>query len=185
TEATRLVVQYPDGAALPAVLLSRPGATGAPVLVAAAGGRAEGFKAARGLVDAGRTVLIADVTGVGEIGREKYIFYGAKERPDEGLGAMQYLVGKPLVGRRARDLLVLAGWLRRRTGSAPDLVATGFLAIPAAHAFAADRSAWGRVELRDRPPSWEEVLASRPPSLTYYADVVPRAYAAYDWPELL
>ena len=96
-----------------------------------------------------------------------------------------HLVGAPLVGRRARDMIVLGDWLRRRFGSAPTLVATGYLAIPAAHAFAVDRSAWQSVEIVDRPASWEEILSSRPPEMTYYADLVPRAYATYDWTELL
>lgn len=184
-EVTRVVVQYPDGAMLPAVYLSRSGVSGLPVLVASAKGRADGLRIARSYVDAGRPALVADVTGIGEIGREKFIFYFAKERPDEGLGAMQYLIGKPLVGRRARDLLVLGDWLKRRAGAAPELVATDFLAIPAVHAFAADRSAWFAVRIVNQPPSWEEVLASRPPDMTYYADLVPRAYMVYDWPELL
>ena len=185
-EVARLAVQYPDGAMLPAVYLKRVGVpTDVPVLVAAAKGRVEGLKIARRYLEKGHPVLVADVTGVGEVGREKHIFYRADERPDEGLGAMQYLIGKPLVGRRARDLLVLGDWLRRRTGAAPKLVATGFIGVPAAHAFAAERTAWSSIELLDAPASWEEALASRPPTLVYYADLVPRAYGAYDWTDLL
>ena len=185
-EVTRLAVQYHDGAMLPAVYLKHVGIPAdAPVLVAAAKGRADGLKIARRYLEKGHPVLVADVTGVGEVGREKHIFYRADERPDEGLGAMQYLIGKPLVGRRARDLLVFGDWLKRRTGAAPKLVATGFLGIAAAHAFAADRDAWSSIVLNDKPASWEEVLASRPPALAYYADLVPRAYAVYDWTELL
>ncbi len=183
-DVARLAVQYPDGAMLPAVYLSRPGASGSPVLVASAKGRAAGLAIARRYLEKGCCVLVADVTGVGEVGSEKFLFYSAKERPDESLGAMQYLIGAPLVGRRARDLLVFGDWLRRRCGKAPLLVATDYIAIPAAHAFAADRAAWESLEIVDRPLSWGEILASPPTTATYYADLVPRAYATYDWVDL-
>jgi len=132
--------------------------------------------------------MIADITGIGEIGREKFFFYGAKDRPDEGLGAMCYLMGEPLVGRRATDLRVLAELFAKRCGGAkPQLLASGPLAIPAAHAFAADPSAWSGIELVERPDPWFKVLkdgAANPVELRY-ADIVPRAAMSYDWTELV
>jgi hypothetical protein len=156
-----------------------------PVLVAAHSGRVRALKLAQAYIDSGRPVLIADVTGVGEVGQMMYVFYAAKERPDEGLGAMQYLMGKPLVGRRALDMLLLSDYLFKRYGVRPTLVASGFLSVPAAHAYAAEASAWDGIELVEKPLSWEEQLASVPPELIYYADLVPRAYLKYDWTELL
>jgi hypothetical protein len=184
---TRVVAQYGSGAMMPMVLLERKSAGEAkkPVLVASHAGRARALKLARAYLDAGRPVLLADVTGVGEVGQEMYIFYAAKERPDEGLGAMQYLLGKPLVGRRALDMLLVSDFLAKRYGSRPTLVASGFLSVAAAHAYAADKSAWDSVELVERPLSWEEQLASVPPELIYYADLVPRAYLKYDWVDLV
>jgi hypothetical protein len=94
-------------------------------------------------------------------------------------------MGKPLVGRRALDMLLLSDYLFKRYGVRPTLVASGFLSVPAAHAYAAEASAWDGIELVEKPLSWEEQLASVPPELIYYADLVPRAYLKYDWTELL
>ena len=185
----RIVVQYPKtGAVLPAVFVAKPGADGDPVLVAAWGGRGKGLRRAAPYVENGHPVLIADVSGVGEVGREMFIFYGEKARPDEGLGAMCYLMGEPLVGRRATDLRVFAEILSGRCGGRkPLLVATGPLAISAAHAFAADAEAFSGVELADAPKAWFDVLrgGSRDGTCLYYADIVPGAALSYDWTELI
>ena len=188
-DVARIAVQYPKtGALLPAVVVAKKGASGDPVLVAAYGGRATGLRMAMPYVEAGRPVMIADVSGVGEIGRAMHVFYGMKDRPDEGLGAMCYLLGEPLVGRRATDLLVLAEVLSKRCGGRrPLLVASGPLAIPAAHAVAAQAEALTGVELADPPDSWFDVLkaGSKSSDLLCYADLVPRAALGYDWTELI
>jgi len=185
----RVVVQYPGtGHMLPSVCIERAGADKQPVVVAAWGGRTNGLEIARRYVDAGHPVMVADVSGIGEIGREKHFFYGAKDRPDEGLGVMCYLMGEPLVGRRATDMLVFAEVMAGRCGGRkPLLVASGPLAIPAAHAWAAGAQALSGVELRNAPPSWRDCVeggASRMEA-TRYADIVPAAYVEYDWTDLL
>ena len=184
----RIAVQYPaTGQMLPAVCISRKGAAGEPVLIAAWGGRTNGLEIATEYLARGCTVMLADISGVGEVGREKFIFYGAKERPDEGLGAMCYLMGEPLVGRRATDLLVFSEVLSGRCGGKkPRLVATGPLSIPAAHAWAADMSAWSGIEVKSAPASWREGVEGGRGWQTplRYADIVPLAYFTYDWTEL-
>ena len=188
-DVARVVVQYPvTGHMLPAVCVARPGADKAPVVVTAWGGRTNGLAIAGAYVDAGHPVMIADVSGIGEIGKEKFFFYGAKDRPDEGLGAMCYLMGEPLVGRRATDMLVLADVMAGRCGGRrPILLVSGPLAIPAAHAWASDASAWSGVEVRDAPASWRDCVEGGAARLekTRYADIVPTAYIHYDWTELL
>ena len=185
----RVVVQYPGtGHMLPSVCIAKRGADKSPVVVAAWGGRTNGLEIARSYVDAGHPVMIADVSGIGEIGKEKFFFYGAKDRPDEGLGAMCYLIGEPLVGRRATDMLVMADVMSNRCGGQrPLLVASGPLAIPAAHAWAAGASALSGVEVRDAPPSWRDCVdgGSKRMESTRYADIVPAAYIEYDWTDLL
>lgn len=185
----RVVVQYPGtGHMLPSVCIEKQGADKSPVVVAAWGGRTNGFEIARSYVDAGHPVMIADVFGIGEIGKEKFIFYGAKDRPDEGLGAMCYLIGEPLVGRRATDMLVMADVMAKRCGGQrPLLVAAGPLAIPAAHAWAKGASELSGVEVRDAPPSWRDCVegGSKRMEATRYADIVPAAYIEYDWTDLL
>ena len=188
-DVARIVVQYPRiGAMLPAVCIAPKGADKGPVLIADYKGRAHALRLAAPYLENGHPVMLADVSGVGEIGREKFFFYGAKERPDEGLGAMCYLMGEPLAGRRATDLRVLGEILSKRCGGRkPLLVAVGPLAIPAAHAYAADVSAWEGVELADKPGSWYDALkeGSKGDAFLYYADIVPGAALAYDWTELI
>ena len=186
---SRIAMQYPaTGHALPAVCISRNGASGDPVLIAAWGGRTNALAVAAEYLAQGCTVMLADVSGVGEVGREMHIFYGDKDRPDDGLGAMCYLMGEPLVGRRATDLLVFAEVLSARCGGKkPRLVATGPLAIPAAHAWAADGASWSGIDVKDAPASWRESIegGKEKQSFLRYADIVPRAYFAYDWADLL
>ena len=177
-----VVVMYPDGEMLPCELAGEDGTP--PVLVVDSRGRDKGRETAAKYIAKGRAVLIADIAGIGEVGFSKKTFYGA-ERADEELGAMQYLMGEPLVGRRATDILVLGRWLGYRFGVVPQLVAEGPLAIPAAHAFAAGTNAWMGVEIVNRPPSWKEVIGSGIAIRMHYADLVPRAYLHYDWPDLL
>ena len=188
-EASRIVVQYPKtGHALPAVVLKRANAEKAPVLVTAYEGRAQGLALARPYLDDGHPVVIADVSGTGEVGSPLHLFYGQKNRPDEGLGAMCFLLGEPLVGRRATDILVLAEVTGRRFGGErPLLVASGPLAIPAAHAYAAGAEAFSGVRLEAPPPGWADVLSggSADGTVLYYADIVPQAALSYDWPELI
>ena len=186
-----VVVLYPDGETLPAEFARSthlaPTTTHlAPSLIVDSRGREKGLEtASKYLAEAPeRTILVADVSGVGEVGWSANTFYGA-ERSDEALGAIQYLIGEPLVGKRATDMLVLASWLKKNFGVAPMLVAEGPLVIPAAHAYAADRSAWSAVEMVNLPPSWKAYLAGGISQRLHYADLVPRAYSFYDWPELL
>lgn len=185
----RVAVQTPrTGHLLPAVFLSKAGATGVPLLVAAWNGRREGLRLARAALAQGRPVLLADLTGVGEIGRERHFFYGRTDRPDEGLGVMSYLMGRPLVGRRATDLLVLADVLSKRCGGRRcALLASGPLAVAAAHAFAAEPSVWAEVSIENAPASWRTVLEGGDAEKTdlTYAELVPRAYFVYDWTDLL
>ena len=101
---------------------------------------------------------------------------------------MCYLIGEPLVGRRATDMLVMADVMSNRCGGLrPLLVASGPLAIPAAHAWAAGASTLSGVEVRDAPPSWRDCAegGSKRMESTRYADIVPAAYIEYDWTDLL
>ena len=92
------------------------------------------------------------------------------------------------LGAENSDMLVLAEVMARRCGGKkPILVASGPLAIPAAHAWAADSSSWSGVEVRDAPASWRDCAEGGAARLEYtrYADVVPTAYIEYDWIDLL
>ena len=185
---SRIAFMYPDGLALPAVLLEGEETDPAkpPVLMVAAAGRGAFTNEVQTCLSRGERVMVADVTGAGEIGKGLHVFYGCADTPEEGTAVMLYLMGESMVGRRASDILLLADWLKRRFGKAPRVCAKGSVAIAAAHAFAADRSLVAGVEVSDAPPSWSEIIETPgAPIPNRYAWCVNGALIHYDWTELL
>ena len=185
---SRIAFMYPDGLALPAVLFEGEKADPAkpPVLMVAAAGRGAFTNEVQACLSRGERVMVADVTGAGEIGKGLHVFYGCADTPEEGTSVMLYLTGESMVGRRASDILLLADWLKRRFGQAPRVCAKGSVAIAAAHAFAADRSRVAGVEVSDAPPSWSEIVETPgSPVPNRYAWCVNGALVHYDWTELL
>ena len=188
TAVSRIAFMYPDGLALPAVLFESEKADAAkpPVLMVGAKGRGAFTNEVQECISRGERVMVADVTGAGEIGKGLHVFYGCADTPEEGTAVMLYLLGESLVGRRASDILLLAGWLKRKSGIAPRVCAKGSVAIAAAHAFAADRSLVAGVEVSDAPPSWSEIIETPgAPIPNRYAWCVNGALIHYDWTDLL
>ena len=183
----RVAFVYPDGLELPACWIApaTPDPSKPPVMMTGANGRAAWADEALACLAGGASVLVADITGYGEIGKPNAIFYGANECPEEGVSAMLYLMGETMTGHRATDMLVAARWIKEKTGLAPELRAYGSAAIPAAHARAADPSAFSRVSVRDQPMSWREFIEKGDTVQYRYAYTVPGALLHYDWPELL
>jgi hypothetical protein len=139
-------------------------------------------------LDAGKAVLVADLTGLGSIGKGRYNFYGAaKEVPEEGTAAMLYLMGESMVGRRATDLLVLSDWLAKRGFADVSLVAKADVAIAAAHAHAACPGAFTSVKTIEPSPSWAQMLSAENDSResVRYTYLVNGALNRYDWVDLL
>ena len=64
------------------------------------------------------------------------------------------------------------------------MIAVGRASIPAAHAFAAARRLFSKIETIDAPGAWAELFAddAKP---TRFADVVHNAWRFYDWTDLL
>lgn len=193
---TRIAFMYPDGFALPAVLMEGRDSDPAkpPVLMTGASGRGAFASEAQTCLSRGERVLVADVTGAGEVSgalgiakdRDVHVFYGCKDTPEEGVSVMLYLMGESMVGRRASDILLLADWMKRRFGSPVRLVAKESVAIAAAHAFAADRSLFAEVRTSDAPPSWAEIVEHPgAPLANRYTWCVNGALLEYDWPDLL
>ena len=153
-------------------------------------GRADWAEAAKARLAEGASVLVADITGYGEIGLPNKIFYGTDDCPEEGFSAMLYLMGESMTGRRATDMLVLADWVKAKTGVAPELEARGSAAIPAAHARAADVSAFAKVTVADAPKSWTQMIETdvitKEATAGYrYTYLVVNGLLHYDWPDLL
>ena len=185
---THLAFIHRDGLALPAELVVRAGAEPtAAVLSVGREGRAAALAAARGELDAGKAVLVADLSGLGSIGRGRHVFYGATDCPEEGTSAMLYLMGESMVGRRATDILAVADWLSGRGFQEVSVVAKNDVAIAAAHAFAAKPGAISSVRTVDAPPSWAQMLSPENDGKENlrYTFVVNGALNHYDWPELL
>ena len=183
----RVAFSYPDGLELPACWLvpARPDANKTPVLMVGQSGRADWAAEAQARLAEGASVLVADITGYGEIGKANAVFYGAKECPEEGCSVMLYLMGESMTGRRATDMLVLADWIKGKTGRAPELAARGSAAIPAAHARAADASAFAKVSVADAPMSWTEFIEKGDTVKYRYTYMVVNGLLHYDWPDLL
>ena len=184
---TRVAFIYPDGLELPACWLTpaKPDASKPPVLMIGAKGRADWAAEAQERLSEGASVLVADITGYGEIGKPNAIFYGADDCPEEGVSVMLYLMGESMTGCRATDMLVLADWIKGRTGIAPELVARGSAAIPAAHARAAAPGAFSKVSVSDAPMSWTEFIEKGDTVRYRYTYMVVNGLLHYDWPDLL
>ena len=187
-EVTHMAFLYSTGLALPAELVKRTGSAPKKVVLSVGRtGRAKAFQAVRGQLADDTAVLVADLTGLGSIGQDRHIFYGCKERPDEGSSAMLYLMGESMVGRRATDLLVLADWLKKQGFAAPSLVAGDDVAIAAAHAYAVEPGAFSGVKTVGAAPAWGDVYqeANDGQKAIYYGDIVNGALNRYDWIDLL
>ena len=189
---TRVAFVYPDGLELPACWLvpAKPDATKPPVLMVGRKGRADWAAEAQMRLADGASVLVTDITGYGEIGKANAIFYRAEDCPEEGVSVMLYLMGESMTGRRATDMLVLADWIKGKTGAAPELVARGSAAIPAAHARAADVTAFAKVSVSEAPKSWADMIEMRTIGKTEtvhfrYTYLVVNGLLHYDWPDLL
>ena len=176
--AASAVLVLDDGTPVPVVTVG----AGAPVLlVGDAAKRADLAPHVKRLVESGCRVTVADIRGFGETSNAKHAFYGVKDA-DEELAQLGCLVGVPFVGRRAEDVIAAA---RQAGGGKPvRLVAVGRAAIPAAHAFAAERGLFSKVEMIDAPCAWADLFAddAKP---TRFADVVHNAWRFYDWTDLL
>ena len=130
----------------------------------------------------GKAVMVADLACTGETGGIRHRFYGCKN-PDEGPAVMLYLLGKSMTGTRAEEIIALADALKRRTGNTVEIVAHGRTCIPAAHAFAARRDLFAKVEFLLAPKSWAESV--RKSEFIPYANVVNGALLDYDWTDLV
>lgn len=184
---TRVTFAYPDGLYIPAcwVVPAKPNAAKAPVIMIGAKGRADWAADVEACIAEGASVLVADITGYGEIGKEGAVFYGAKNCPEEGASVMLYLMGESMTGRRATDMLVLADWVKAKTGSVPALVAKGSAAIPAAHARAASAEAFAKVSVSEAPMSWTEFIEKGDTTRYHYTYMVVNGLCHYDWTDLL
>jgi hypothetical protein len=178
----RVALTRAGGVALSAVLFVPDAAHGVPALVVDGRGKREAAAAVAALLEAGRPVLAADLTGCGETYGSAHAFYGASNK-DEGPAVMAYLLGRSLVGMRAEDVLLCARWLATACGAERvGLRAAGWAVTPALHAAASEPQLFADVALADAPPPWEEVATREVPGR--FSDIVHGALQDYTIAEL-
>ncbi|MDD2598044.1 MAG: hypothetical protein PHO37_02300 [Kiritimatiellae bacterium] len=173
----------PSGIKLPAVTLQPEHPSAPPVLIVGNEGKSNHVSTVEQYLAAGHPVMVADLTGTGEIGGFKHRFYGSKHL-DEGVGLMLYLLGRSLVALRAEDILICAQTLSKRCGNAPVTLCSGSGTVVAAyHAYAAEPAIFSRVETLATPPlSWSAVV--RKADRYSFSDCVQNALRFYDWTDL-
>ena len=182
----RLGFSEPTGFTMPGVLLVPAVVSGTSRLYAGDRGRAAFADEVSSALAEGRPVLVVDLEGLGEIGvTKRRIHVGSCV--DDGLGKIHYLLGDSLVGRRAEQLRAAADALKDRFNVVPEIIVDGTVAIPAAHARAADAGLFAQLTIRNPPLSWSEAIrrAVSEPIQWTYTDAVQGALRAYDWVELL
>ena len=135
------------------------------------------------LVEEGYVVVSVDLRGQGETSAGK---------TDKLLGEwksfyLAYLLGKPLVGMHAEDVLVTGRFVANYEKKQPrkvHLVAVGNTGIAALHAAALDPDLFASVTLRGTPESWSSVVGQTAPA-GMLTSTVHGALRAYDLPDLV
>ena len=179
TRMSRVVYEIADGYMMPVIELVPDGAEKYQPLVLAIDGPKTNCAA---LVRANgkRAIFIPDLSACGEIGATRHHY--ACVHDDEEMAKMLYIMGSSLVGRRAGELIALGKEAKHRFGKNPTLVSTGRLAVPAAHAMAAEMGLFTGHEFLAPPTSWEDEVRTR--AISLYSTAVHGALLHYDWVDL-
>ena len=183
-ERVNLVFTRNDGAHVPAVLL-KPSAIAGAVLFAGDICRCEWSMEAKRRFDAGKAVLLADLSGFGEASVPKR-WYAYQGISTDGAAVMLHLLGGNLVAERTRELFGLATYLKETTGKSVELQVSGDAVIPAVHAFACSSGLFSHLGTHRPPPSWEAAFRQAALYPNYpFSNIVPGALRRYDWVDLL
>jgi len=179
TRTIRAFYEVSDGYRMPVVeLIPDEAERFAPLVVAFDGSRTNCAEIVR--ANKGRSIFIPDLCACGEIGDARHHYVSLHD--DEETAKILYLLGSSLVGRRAGELIALGKEAKRRFGKNPDIIAQGRLAVPAAHAMAAEPGLFTGHEFIDPPASWEDSVRTH--AMTLYSMAVHGALLHYDWVDL-
>ena len=179
TRVSRVVYEISDGYRMPVVEIVPHGAEKhLPLIIAVDGSRTN----CAAIVESNkeRAIFIPDLCACGEIGAARHHYVSKND--DEETAKMLYLLGSSLVGRRTGELIALGKEAKRRFGKNPTVVTTGRLAVPAAHAIAAEPGLFTGHEFIDPPASWEDSVRTH--AMTLYSMAVHGALLHYDWVDL-
>jgi hypothetical protein len=142
-----------------------------------------------GLVRKGHLVLAADLRGLGETESHRSRDWARGLFGPSAQEAFQaYLLGQSLVGLRAEDTLVCAGFLARYEKDGPPrrvhVIATGAAGIPVLHAAALEPDLFASLTLRQTLASWKSVVATTV-AKDQLSNIVHGALEVYDLPDLV
>jgi hypothetical protein len=138
------------------------------------------------LVRAGHLVLAIDPRGVGETeARHKREWYRQLFGANGCEFFMAYLLGQPLVGMQAEDILVAARFLARYDDRVRrvHLTATGRIGVAALHAAALEPNTFAALRLQGTLRTWTD-LVGEPTRPDYLPTLVHGALKLYDLPDL-
>ena len=133
------------------------------------------------LVNAGHTVVVADLRGMGSLAPGKAAAkagYFGKDVKEAFLGIH---LNRPLLGQRVYDLLSFVEFCARQKGTV-EVVAVGSAGPIALHAAALDKRI-AKLTVENALLSWQSVVAT-PVSVNQLTNVVPGALRVYDLPDL-
>ena len=182
----KLTLETEPGIVLPALLFQPAKPTGRLSLIVAGDGKdtvaGPDGPAAR-LAQEGTRVLVVDLRGVGEIGTTGAGQWGG----DWKEFFVAYLLGQPLLGMRAEDVLSCTRYLAQaESGAAPrpvHLHALGVVGPAALHAAALEPHLFETLTLENSLPSWSHAVA-HPDEPGILVNTVHGALRAYDLPDL-
>jgi len=138
------------------------------------------------LVLAGGRVLSVELRGTGQTQQTAQKSWG-KIGPDWKDVTTAYCLGRSYVGMRAEDVLTAARYAATDLEGGPvdavDLIAVGYVGVPALHAAALEPSLFSSVKLSGTLVSWASVIERRV-TIRQYVNVVHAALREYDLPNL-
>ena len=113
----RLALETETGIPVPALLLTAPGTTPKPIVVAFSKSGKSAFLRERsaalaGLIRNGAAVFLPDLRGTGETSSDSY---RGRSSQATSAAATELMLGQPLVGARVRDLRTMLRYLRSRS----------------------------------------------------------------------
>ena len=139
------------------------------------------------LVQEGRVVLSAELSGIGETetGHGKPDYGRGRFGPDSQEIYLAYLLGRSYVGLRVEDVNRWSAAFRHSSKvESLELRAFGEVAVPALHAAALETDRYRQVRIQGMISSWADLVAS-PESLNQLVNSVHGALRHYDLPDLV
>ncbi|MCL2744446.1 MAG: hypothetical protein FWE67_11410 [Planctomycetaceae bacterium] len=137
------------------------------------------------LLKEGRTVILADLRGLGEMQFTGAAYFIHKHHGIDGTAFyLSYLLGKTCVGMRTEDLLNIARWMKADAAQGIDVYAYGLPGTVAVHAAALEPSLFNSLEVEASLTAWADIVEA---GICYHpnTDLVHGALLVYDIPNLV